>query len=49
MRQNLQKNIEHIIKNFKRLYDEADSARLIITTKLRDLEERERKLEKAKA
>ena len=30
--------------NFKRLYDEADAARLIVTQKLRDIEEREKKL-----
>jgi hypothetical protein len=34
--------------NFKRLYDEADTARLIVTKKLRDIEEREKKLNEAK-
>ena len=34
--------------NFKRLYDEADAARLIITKKLQSIEERERKLDNFK-
>ena len=35
MRQNLENNIENIIMNFKRLYEEADAARIIVTNKLR--------------
>lgn len=35
MRQSLEKNIESIINNFKRLYDEADLARQIVTKKLK--------------
>ena len=34
--------------NFKRLYEEADAARMIVTNKLREVEERERMLNKAK-
>ena len=48
MRQNLEKNIENLIMNFKRLYDEADAARLIITKKLESIQEREKKLENFK-
>ena len=44
MRSNLEKNVDSIITNFKRLYEEADKARQIVTKKLMNVEERERKL-----
>lgn len=34
--------------NFKRLYDEADAARQIVTKKLREVEEREKKIRRMK-
>jgi hypothetical protein len=34
--------------NFKRLYEEADTARQIVTKKLKEIEEREKKLNEAK-
>lgn len=40
MRESLEKSIEGIIMNFKRLYDEADAARMIVTNKLREVEQR---------
>ncbi len=41
MRQNLEVNIENIVLNFKRFYDEADSARRIVTLKLKEIENKE--------
>ena len=40
MREKLESNISEIVLNFKRLYEEADTARLIVTKKLKELEER---------
>lgn len=40
MRVLLENNISDIVFNFKRLYDEADTARLIVTDKLKELQER---------
>lgn len=48
MRTNLENNIQDIIMNFKRLYEEADTARLIVTKKLKEIEDRERKINEAK-
>lgn len=42
----LERNIESVITNFKRLYDEADAARLTVINKLKQIEEREKKLRK---
>ena len=36
------------MNNFKRLYDEADLARQIVTKKLKELEERQRRIRKSK-
>ena len=35
MREQLETNLSEIVMNFKRLYDEADTARLIVTKKLK--------------
>lgn len=35
MRMSLERNIESVITNFKRLYDEADAARLTVINKLK--------------
>ncbi len=40
MRVLLESNISDIVFNFKRLYDEADTARLIVTDKLKELQEK---------
>jgi hypothetical protein len=44
MRIKLESNISDIVLNFKRLYEEADTARLIITKKLKELQEKEKKI-----
>lgn len=44
MREKLEKNISEIVLNFKRLYTEADTARQIITNKLQEVQEREKKI-----
>jgi hypothetical protein len=38
MRIKLEGNISDIVLNFKRLYEEADTARLIIVNKLKELQ-----------
>lgn len=48
MRASLENNIQDIIMNFKRLYEEADTARLIVTKKLREVEDREKRLNEAR-
>lgn len=48
MRTNLESNIQDIIMNFKRLYEEADTARQIVTKKLKEVEDRERRINEAK-
>lgn len=40
MREKLELNISEIVLNFKRLYEEADTARLIVTRKLTEVQER---------
>lgn len=40
MREKLENNINEIVLNFKRLYDEADAARLIVTRKLKEIQEK---------
>lgn len=40
MRAQLESNISDIVLNFKRLYEEADTARLIVTRKLADILEK---------
>lgn len=42
----LERNIESVITNFKRLYDEADAARLTVINKLKQIEEGEKNLRK---
>ena len=42
MREKLENNINDIVQNFKRLYEEADTARLIVTRKLKDIQEKEK-------
>lgn len=49
MRQQLEKNISDIVLNFKRLYDEADTARLIVTHKLKELLEKEKRIAELQA
>ena len=44
MREQLELNISDIVMNFKRLYDEADTARLIVTKKLKEISEKEKHL-----
>lgn len=42
MREKLENNINDIVQNFKRLYEEADTARLIVTRKLKEIQEKEK-------
>jgi predicted nucleic acid-binding Zn-ribbon protein len=44
MRENLERTIANIVKNFKRFYEEADTARMIITEKLREIQDKEKHL-----
>ena len=44
MRESLEANIQSIMLNFKRLHDEAETARLVVVRKLKELQEREQKL-----
>lgn len=44
MRQKLESNISEIVLNFQRLYEEAETARLIVTHKLKQLQTREKQL-----
>lgn len=37
MRKNLEKNVNEIVLDFKRLYEEADTARMIVVSKLREI------------
>jgi hypothetical protein len=38
MREKLESNVSEIVFNFKRLYEEADTARLIVTRKLSEIQ-----------
>ena len=40
MRKNLEKTVNDTVLDFKRLYDEADTARMIVVAKLREIEEK---------
>ena len=45
MRVNLEENVSKTIQNFARLYDEADTARKIIVSKLKSIEAAEEHLQ----
>lgn len=45
MREKLEDNINDIVQNFKRLYEEADTARLIVTRKLKEIQDKEKLLQ----
>lgn len=44
MREKLENNINDIVQNFKRLYEEADTARLVVAKKLKEIQEKEKHL-----
>lgn len=47
MRTKLEQNISEIVLNFKRLYEEADIARLIVAEKLKEIQDKEKMMANA--
>lgn len=49
IKEQLENNVADIIQSFKRLYEEADAARLIVVKKLAEIQEKEKFTESDKA
>jgi len=44
MKEYFEANVNELVKNFQRLYEEADIARAIVVKKLKEVQEKEKKL-----